>query len=223
MGIQLEFPWTIICEGHADKAFFLKLIHDRKLPNFDVPFPTNESGGGRSAFAQMLRGLRVASNYKKLDAILIVSDNDDNPKRSFSEVQKQIKIAKGYPIPEAPMQIAKVEGQPAIFVLMLPWIDKPGCLESLYLEVFMREQKTMMRCVDDFIKCASVASWKEVQKRDKASFQCFIAGTNKEDPNKSLRRLLEKHNHKFNHTFPVTSPEFDEIASILHNFKTILE
>lgn len=222
MNIELQYPWTIICEGIADQAFFLNMIQERGLPNFDVPFPTKESGGGRSAFAGMLSGLRVATKPRKIDAILIVSDNDDDPGRSFGEVQKQIRLAEDYPIPETPMQVARAEGQPAILIMMLPWTDIPGCLESLYKKIFLRTQNPLMECVDEFLKCACVTRWEEVQKRDKAAFQCFIAGSNKEDPNKGLANLLRKTNHQFNRLFPVTAPEFDGIANVLQNFGAIV-
>jgi hypothetical protein len=186
MSIQLKHSRAIICEGLADQAFFMRLIHDRGLPDFDIP-----DGKGRSYFSEILRGLRAGSHRTKLNALLIVSDNDDDPKRSFYEVQQQIQVATGYPVPEKPMEIAKVAGQPIVLIMMLPWTDTPGCLETLLKMIWQREQGSMKVCVDEFLTCAKVTEW-EIQKRDKAAIQCFIAGSNREDPNKSLRLDFSK-------------------------------
>jgi len=212
MAIQIENPWAIICEGPADKAFFMRSIQDRRSPNFDII-----AGKGRGHFSEMLRGLRGSTQARNLNAILIVSDNDDDPARSFGEVQNQIQIATGYPVPENPMQIARAEGQPAIMIMMVPWIGTPGCLETLLRMIWQREQEPVGVCVDEFLRCTKVTEW-AIQKRDKAAIQCFIAGSNHEDPNKSLRYLLESANNPL----PMHAPELDNIASALQNFGAIV-
>lgn len=210
--MQLKYSWAIICEGPADESFFKRLINELNLPNFDI-LP----GKGRGHFAEMLKGLRAGAKASKLDAILIVSDNDDDPSRSFGEVKNQIRIAGGYPIPEEPMRLAKTTGQPAVLIMMIPWIDIPGCLESLMKQVWQREQEATMLCVEEFLKCSKVVEW-EIQKRDKAAVQCFIAGFNREDPNKSLRFLLDGHND----LLPMNALEFAKIAATLRDFGSIV-
>ena len=194
------------------KAFFTKLISDRKLPNFNII-----NAKGRCDFSEKLKGLRL----QKQNAILIVADNDNNPAQLFSEVQNQIRISNrngtGYPIPNKPMEIAKVDGQPAILIMMIPWVDTSGCLETLLLPVWQREKKEIKTCVDDFLTCTETAKW-EIQKRDKTAIQCFIAGSNSDDPNKSLRHLLESDKNPL----PMDASEFDNIANTLKNFDTIV-
>jgi hypothetical protein len=190
----------------------MRLIQDRNLPSFDIP-----DAKGRSSFSEILRGLRVGTQTTKLNAILIVSDNDNDPVRSFGEVQDQIRIATGYPVPEKPMEAARAVGQPIVLIMMLPWIDTPGSLETLLRMVLQREQEAMMVCVDEFLKCTKVTEW-EIQKRDKAAIQCFIAGSNHEDPNKTLRYLLESKNNPL----PMNALELDNIANTLKNFETVV-
>jgi hypothetical protein len=156
MSVKLEHPWAIICEGLADKAFFMGLIQELKLPNFDIP-----DGKGRDYFSEMLKGLRVGTQPRKLSAILIVSDNDEDPIRSFGEVQEQIRIATGYPVPEKPMKVARAVGQPVVLIMMLPWIDIPGCLETLLNMVWQREREAMKICIDEFLKCTKVVSFRQ--------------------------------------------------------------
>ena len=218
MAIELTHHWTIVCEGFADKAFFSRLIQERGLPSFNIPFPNDETKGGRNHFSEMLKALRASSKYSQLSAILIVSDNDNNPAASFREVREQIQIAIGYPVPNTPMQVARATGQPAILVMMLPWIHTPGCLESLCRNVLAQEQGPMMECVEEFLRCAGVTDWGEIQKRDKAAVQCFISGSNQEDPNKSLRYLLEGRSP----LIPMNVNEFNEIANALQNFGSLV-
>lgn len=207
-----------MCEGFADKAFFSRLIQERGLPSFDIPFPNCETKGGRGHFSEMLKAIRASSKYSQLSAILIVSDNDNNPDASFREVQEQIQIATGYPVPNTPMQVAKAAGQPAVLVMMLPWTHIPGCLESLCRKVWAREQGATMACVGEFLRCAGVTNWDEIQKRDKAAVQFFISGSNQEDPNKSLRYLIEGRNALLS----MNDDEFNEIANALQSFGSLV-
>jgi hypothetical protein len=207
--MELEHSRAIICEGPADEEFFKRLIKGRGLPDFDIV-----AAEGRGTFSQRLMGLRVRAQSR---AVLIVSDNDDNPIRSFQDVQEQIRIATGYPIPERPMEVSKKAGQPTVMIMMLPWVDIPGCLETVLRSIWQREQESLKVCVDGFLECTNVTQW-EIQKRDKAAIQCYIAGSNHEDPTKSLRWYLRK-----TQDIPIqmNSSELDDIANTLRDFDTV--
>ncbi len=212
MSIELVHSRVIICEGQADKEFFKRLIRERDLPYFDIP-----NGEGRGYFSTILKGIRVGSQKTKLNAILVVSDNDSDPVRAFAEVQEQIRMATGYPVPPRPMEVAKIVGQPAVLIMMIPWKDIEGCLETLLKAIWERERPPMKICVDEFLRCTNVTEW-EIPKRDKAAIQCYIAGSNHEDPTKSLRWYLNKTQ---NISIPMNSPELDNIANTLRDFDTI--
>ncbi len=83
--------------------------------------------------------------------------------------------------------------------------------------VWQREQEAIMLCVDEFLTCAKVTKW-EIQKRDKAAAQCFIAGFNHEDPNKSLRWFLKSNNDPLT----MNSPGFVNIVNTLRHFGAIV-
>ena len=115
------------------------------------------------------------------------------------------------------MEVARAAGQPAVLVMMVPGTGIKGCLETLLRTVWEREQPATKMCVDEFLNCTKVTKW-EIQKRDKAAIQCFIAGSNREDPTKSLRWYLVKTK---NIPIPMDAPELNDITNTRGNFDTI--
>lgn len=116
--------WVLLCEGESDKRFFDRLIAERQIRrDFYVQFPDRgERGtGGRSKFGWWLETNRnVSETFRSIEAILIVSDKDDNPSESFRAVQREIEKAKGFPVPERERVPARANGFPTIVVLMIP-------------------------------------------------------------------------------------------------------
>src|SRR5215813_9359223 len=106
----------ILCEGQSDNEFFSHIIERRVIRGFQVVAPA----GGQTGFAKRLRSIRSSPDFGKLKAILIVSDNDGNPKESFKRVTDQIDDAGGYGVPLKRRTPKRTKGHPAVLVLMLP-------------------------------------------------------------------------------------------------------
>jgi hypothetical protein len=124
--------FLIVCEGQSDEAFFRHLIQKRNLPQFKVVYPMHQQDGGWRGFAPRLRALKTEPGFDELRGILVAADNDDNPTSSFRNVCDQLRAA-GYPVPERPLQAIRAPEYPALAVMMLPWADQGGKLESLCL------------------------------------------------------------------------------------------
>src|SRR5713101_7357263 len=92
-----ERPFVLLCEGDSDKRFFDRLIAKRGIENsFQVRFPHrgNDKRAGRSRFGTWI-DLAVQSEdfIRNIRAVLVVSDNDDDPQSSLREVQMAMKNA----------------------------------------------------------------------------------------------------------------------------------
>ncbi|HTX21214.1 MAG TPA: DUF3226 domain-containing protein [Candidatus Aquilonibacter sp.] len=99
-------------------------------------FDFHPSCGGKDKFARILTGLVAessASPDEQRKAIIVVADNDGDPKGAFKNVQDQIQTA-GFAVPKKPREIVTTPNLPFLCVLMIPWDNDSGCLESLCLE-----------------------------------------------------------------------------------------
>jgi uncharacterized protein DUF3226 len=230
LALILERDWSIVCEGYADKQFFRHLIERRGLPAFDIPFPQEgpdeqlEVLAGRQNFGKMLAALRSNFVLKGLPkGILLVADSSNDPTATFQELRGYIEEAQHYGVPDQPLQVARaaVLGglpiAPDIIVLLIPWIDQPGSLESVCLIHLAVKHAAIATHVEAFCAATEMNEW-PIEKRDKAKVQCFIAATNQDDPNKSLR-------YAFSGVEPIVSVSngcFGQIAGVLQNFAEYL-
>ena len=194
---EIKGPWVIVCEGDADKFFFRKLLALNHITGFDTPFPIKTDEGGFGRFPDFLQGLQAA--FDRLTGVLIVADSKNDGNRIFREVCGKIKKANkdgklDYPIPNELKQLKQKTGKaPSVVVITLP-MDKAGGLETLCVEALTgltRQYAKVRKCAESFLKCSGVDKWGNQEKIDKARFQALIAGGNKDDPNKSLKRALE--------------------------------
>ena len=130
-------PWLLLCEGESDKRFLDRLLEARAIgSNFFVQFPDRHESqqAGRSLFGHYLNTIATTSEsfHQNVRAVLIISDNDDNPGNSFAEVQTQLLAAGGFGVPDADQAVAKADGFPDTVILMIPFGER-GNLETLCL------------------------------------------------------------------------------------------
>jgi hypothetical protein len=195
MPYTLKRDRVLLCEGSADKAFFLKLAAQLGLPEFDIPFPQAHAApgervlAGKDAIPQMLQALRgSAVDYRRLKAVLIAVDSGNDPMETFGEVCRQIRGIGGLGIPDRPLELAESgAGHPGVAVLLVPG-GRPGSLETLCVEAIAEKSPELLRCVDEYLSCGPIMAggW-DAEKRDKAKLQCLIAATNRDDPNRTIR------------------------------------
>jgi hypothetical protein len=188
---EQQEPFTerflILCEGVSDNKFFTRLLEVKGINGFQVTNPAK----GRAGMGTRLRAIRLNEGFDKVSAILVVSDNNGNAGSSFAEVRSQILQAKHYRAPSAPLKPAKIASEPAIVVVMLPWQDELGCLETMIVQAASDKWADIRTCLGEYLKCTPANAW-GISKQSKMLVQCMVAAICKDDPNCSLTYLWSK-------------------------------
>src|SRR5665213_125478 len=168
----------ILYEGVEDRAFLEELL---KVLGLEKKFDFHEQCGGKDRFEQILKGL-VISKHK---TIIIVADNDGDPAEAFKNVQRQIAAA-GFTVPQNPRETVATAELPPLSVLMIPWDNDSGCLETLCLSAVSADYKKQLECADALIKCAGAEEW-DIARKSKLRMRGFLSAACKSDPNTGLR------------------------------------
>jgi len=179
----------LLCEGTGDNSFFEHLLPKRGIHDYQVvPEPA-----GRSSFERRLRAIKASRVYaeRKISGIVIVSDNDEDPKQSFEEVKEQLKLAESFPVPDQPFTTASAINVPKIAVFMFPDKDEKGALETLILKSISAKYPVVREQLDKFVECTPANGWLQ-SKRSKMMLQCMVASVCEADPNSSLTHLWSK-------------------------------
>jgi hypothetical protein len=214
-------PFLILCEGESDKRFFDQLIEKRGIENcFQVRFPSqgDDKRAGRSKFGRWLDLVSDTEDFiQNIQAVLIVSDNDENPKGSFEEVIKSLQEASSFKLPTKEREVMLSQDAPALAILMLP-LDAQGNLEGLCLAAAYTKWP-IKEAVDNFTSATSAKNW-SAGKKSKMQLQCIIAATCASRPDAGFvghwRDKKEFH-------VPLEDPTFDGIAEFLKNFRAMLK
>lgn len=133
----------IICEGESDCRFLDALFVRRNVSGYQLVKPAK----GKTGFEDRLRTIRANDDFKKIEAIILVTDNDDEPGSSFDRITGQIRQARRYPVPANPLEIAKTRNCPAIAIVMLPWTGREGGMENLVLESLSAKEAKVWECL----------------------------------------------------------------------------
>src|SRR3990167_1593071 len=214
----LAGPYLILCEGGNDYAFFKALLRIRNIPDFQIAFPEypDQHSDGRNGIGTLLGGLIVKDGFSNLQGIIVTSDNDDDQNASFRLIQDQIRQAGKYNVPARPFEVTKIKDLPSLIVLMLPWNDEPGNLETLCLRSACDKWPQLAACLEVYCQCSDVPTW-TLTKQSKMRLRCLITATCKQDPNTSLSHIWERQ-EQFH--IPLDHQCFDNIAKFLKNFAT---
>lgn len=207
----------LICEGPSDVAFFQNLIRQRNLPKCRVKDTADKKGeaAGNTRFGERLRSLQFESGVKN---ILIVADNDDNPQRNFDDVCRQIKQVYGTShVPARPLQ--RSGERPSITILMIPWENECGCLESLCIEAARSINRQIASEVDQFAACIHTDRWNNEIRVYKMWLRTMLAASCERDPFIVLRNIFN--NHRNRHLIPADHRCFDRVANALRTFDAI--
>lgn len=208
-------PRLILCEGEGDASFLNHLIKERNLPGFDIFFPSNPytETGGVNGFKEMLESFSLFHGFRTLKGMLVISDNDDNPANAFRSVSEQISSAEGYKAPGQPLEVIRTDSVPPIVVVMLPWKDQPGNLETLCLVSSYDSYPPIRGCLDEYVTCTGVDKW-GLTKQSKMKMRCMLSSTCKSDPNTSLVYAWSRSEN----LIPLNHRCFDQIADFLRRF-----
>jgi Protein of unknown function (DUF3226) len=204
----------LLAEGAGDEAFFRNLIKIRKLKSVDIRSPKPGAASGTTTFAERLIGLKAETGFEKCPVVLIVADNDEAPERSFRSIVDQIRRI-GWEPPTKPRDISASPTLPHIAVLMLPWDDIPGCLETLCYTSASAQRETIAKCVERFTKCVKSSKW-PIQQQSKLKMRCLIAGACDKDPNTGLQYAWSG-GKRPDDLIPLTHECFDQVAELLES------
>jgi hypothetical protein len=213
--IKFATSRVILCEGEGDCSFFRHLIAKRALPAFDIFCPRKPytEDGAVQGYDDMLRVFTTGQGFSDLIGILVQGDNDHNPSIKFQNIADKIAGAEGYVAPHAALEVARAANRPPVVVMMMPWVNEPGCLETLCLPSAESAFPEIKKCVDKQFECATISAW-DIAKQHKMRLRCMIASTCKTDPYTSLVHAWSRTEN----LIPLDHSCFQRIADFLANF-----
>ena len=208
-------PRLLVCEGPEDVAFFQRLIESRSLPRFRI----RDTGGklskaaGNTRFGFALNALKTEAGIKD---VLIVADNDESPSRSFANVCRQILTAYDQEkVPDGPLQ--KVSRNPSLMILMLPWTDEFGNLETLCEDAARSNATQTATHVDQFAAMIRWERWDRQTRKSKMWLRTMLAACCEHDPFILVGSVFR--HRKNQHLIPLNHHCFDRVADVLSQYR----
>jgi hypothetical protein len=150
-------------------------------------------------------------------AVIVVADNDSNPAESFDLVQKQIRDAEKWGVPTKPREGVKLDELPPVSVLMLPWDDVPGSIDTICFAAAARKRPEVAACVEAFVRCVKAEGW-DVHNASKLRLRCLLSAACKDNPNTGLPRAWSTEKGRPGDLVPLDDECFNEIATFLAGF-----
>ena len=225
MGLKaINSKYILLCEGAHDAEFFSHLIHQRNLPDFEISscgHVVDSKRDGISHLTDALDELPSIPGFQKVEAILIVADNDTNPAGAFAEVARMINatadITPGQRFIAPTVPGAKAGANPAIVVMMIPQTGVPGGLDNICLTAAMNKVPTIAPCVDAFARCTGADTW-PATKQGKMKLRSLISAAYSDNPYLSPAWVWRDGTS----LVPLSDSVFDSVASFLRDFPTLL-
>jgi hypothetical protein len=206
-------PALILYEGQEDKSCLKALLEARGIMQ---AFTFHHECGGNTGFKKQLDGLIAGTGLEKRKAIIVIGDNDGNYTTSFNAIKSQIRDA-GFNTPSNPRELVSTNGLPPISVLMIPWDNDPGCLETLFLSAINNQYARQLACADGLIDCVHADSW-DIAKRSKLRMRGFLSAVCTADPNTGLRYAFSPHRGTPLDIFDLNHSSFNNIVTYLQTF-----
>ncbi len=213
----ISSKYVLICEGWHDEEFFLHLIRERGIaPNFDVRACENITAGyeGIDSLTDALNALPAISGFQNVEAILIAADNDLDPAKAFTKISELIKASlpqQPYAVPSTPF--TKAGTNPVVVVMMIPWLNVKGSLDTMCLEAAMKKAPAIASCVEKFAKCAKTNEW-PITKQAKMKLRSLISAAYDKNPYLPPSWVWKNNTS----LVPLSDPVFNQVASFLSNF-----
>ncbi len=219
--IRYTKPFLILCEGSDDKGFFTDIIRNLGLEHFfQVQFPLLkfDDSGGKSKFGRFLGDAKTQEEFsKKVEAVLVVGDKDDNSADSFNDIKTQIREAE-LPVPEHVLTLTPAGPRPRIAIMMLPLDSDRGNLESVLLEAAYSKWPDIKVPLDVFVADSPARVW-PYHKQSKGRIRCITATACEQDPSASLFHTWTRFGGTC--SIPLDHESFDGIREFLRNFSQV--
>jgi hypothetical protein len=210
---KLTEPRVIICEGRVDEAFLRALISKRNLPNFCIRNPEDFGARGIDSIGEAISGLKIMPGFENLAGILVVVDSDDDPQKNFEAVRKQISSL-GEPFLAPNALLERSSGIPSIQILTLPWINQPGCLETMLYPHLASRHSALASCVDSFLLCSGVSVWANSRKVAKVATQTLLGAVAEKSAATTLGRSFVNGTSYFD----LLDPVFNDLAECIASY-----
>jgi hypothetical protein len=157
-----------------------------------------------------------------VERILIVADNDLEPKAAFANVIASIKDTavilgppnRRFPEPAAPMQFAK--GAPGIAVYMMPELNVSGSLSTVCWQAAEQTNRASATCVNALAACTGADGW-PVTTLAKMRLRSLISSTHRNKPDMSVAYVWSEGTS----IVPLDSPVFHGIKDFLIGFPNL--
>jgi len=158
---DLTHPALMLAEGKADVSFLMHLLEERGVTAIHFGFPTDATGGfGVTGFGRYLSGLPARAGFKKLKAVIVLYDNDNDPAAKFAEVSALVDPNDPYSVPNAPLVLANADAEKVrLLFLPMPGVGVNGALETLLLQSAAANSAESVACVDTLVTCARIEGW----------------------------------------------------------------
>jgi hypothetical protein len=209
----------IVCEGISDVEFLTQLI---KANNLQADIAVKTVGNrerGISCIGKQLNAVQTAPDMKDNKLVVVVADNDSDPDANFQMVKDQILQTGTFGVPEKPRSLARPavlhpsDGRTTadIIVVMLPWDDKKGNLETLLFAAGAKNNIALSKCVDAFASCAGRDEW-SVGKLSKLKARTLFSATAVDNSSVPVHFAWCP---DAGDPFPINSSSFKQIAKCL--------
>lgn len=210
---KFELRRLILCEGIEDITFVSALIQKYNLPVYHTEHTGRKRNdrGGNSRFGEKLSSLKFNRHFKNINRILIITDSDGDPDKSFEVVRNQITNA-GFTAPTKPLEIT--QSSPRIAIMMIPQ-NGEGNLEFLCQEAARSVDGTKAGYVDNFVSLIDGDKWPTPAK-GKLWLRTMIAASWQKDPCINLAPLFG--DPRAGNLIPLNHNSFKWIANFIQDF-----
>lgn len=203
----------IVGEGESDLQFFQELCVKNVIEGFEFAFtgmhevkPSGEYGeAGFEAFGKYLKAFGKTSDLPKVTDIVLVCDSGNivpaNPHQRFLKLRRMITEAT-HSEPAIPFRSPDNPNQPddgarpRVHILILPWFDEEGGIETLCLRAAEQaagvDGQRVIECVKAFANCVDTSNLTK-EKQDKFLLQSFLSGSWKRRPEVRVEQIWNTH------------------------------
>lgn len=221
MAEHFDETHVILCEGKTDRFFFQSFIRARGIAGIQVL----EACDGITKLGDRLLAMDAA-NIQDVNHVLIIVDNDAQPKENFEMARTQLNDFGKCGVPNERLVPRAKPGWPSITILTLPWTfyrgrmrgaSRHGAIETLILGLMLRHPDfaPVLPCLRRYLNCSPARNW-QTQKRSKMQVHSLLAATHRKNPSADPSDMWQRRPFR-----PMLmDAELDPLADFLADFVT---
>lgn len=204
----------IICEGPDDCHFLRLLINARNIPPFHVTDTAlaKNATAGNTLFGRRLAAVSTSRHFSNLKDIVLITDCDDDPNASFQNIRDQIQSALGFAPAAAVTRTPNPSNAFHISVVMIPWIDIAGCLETLCVAAAKTANEKIAAATDLFAAQVRIETWRP-NSQGKMWLRANLAARYERDPFIALGNVFS--DPRSHDLIPLNHGSFNQLANYL--------